>query len=68
MKNVRFTYEQDGTVLVLRIDLNQNLGLSGSGKSILVASTGSKFGVALPTGETLNVNVYKPAGAPVGVR
>jgi hypothetical protein len=58
LKNVKFSYE--GDTLVLRIDLSKNLGRSASGKSTLIASTGSKFGVPLPGGETLNVSVFKP--------
>jgi hypothetical protein len=63
LKNVKFSYE--GDILVLKIDLSKSLGVSQSGKSELVASTGSKFGVPLPTGETLNVSVFKPVGAGV---
>lgn len=50
---------QDG-LLVLTIDLSQTFGLSGSGKSVIIASTGGN--VSLPgVGEVkIGLNVYRP--------
>jgi hypothetical protein len=52
------TTEVVGNILTLKIDLSKELGLSGSGKTILVAST--KGNKAVPgTDCTLGLNFYK---------
>ena len=58
MKNVQLNVE--GNKLIIIIDLDQEFGLSSSGKSITVAST--EGNVAVPEREEikLGVNVYKP--------
>jgi ABC-type dipeptide/oligopeptide/nickel transport system ATPase component len=58
MQNVEATLS--GTTLTLTIDLSKELGESGSGKSILVASTGG--GISVPGREDIkmNVTIYKP--------
>jgi len=51
--------EEDGDFIVLRVDRTHRGGLSASGKTVRVASTGgaTKFG-----GVTLNINAYvKPS-------
>jgi ABC-type dipeptide/oligopeptide/nickel transport system ATPase component len=49
-----------GTTLVITVDLRKEYGLSGSGKSVTVASTGGN--VPVPGREDLRVglNVYRP--------
>lgn len=63
-KNVVMHLAEDGHTLVIKIDLNQQFGLSTSGKSITVASTGGN--VAVPGHEEikLGLNVYRPANSP----
>ena len=55
--------EIQGNLLLIQIDLTQNFGLSGSGKSEIIASTGGN--VSLPgQGEIkLGLNVYRPRKA-----
>lgn len=52
--------EIQDNILILSIDLTQNFGLSGSGKSEIIASTGGN--VSLPgLGEVkIGLNVYRP--------
>ena len=49
-----------GTTLVITVDLRKEYGLSGSGKSVTVASTGGN--VSVPGREDLRIglNVYRP--------
>ena len=56
--NVEF--EVEGDQLIIRIDLNQELGVSSSGKSVIIATTGGN--VAVPGWEAVKVglNVYRP--------
>jgi hypothetical protein len=58
MYNVEF--EVEGDQLIIRIDLNQELGVSSSGKSVIIATTGGN--VAVPGWEAVKVglNVYRP--------
>jgi len=58
MKNVEMNVE--GNKLIIVVDLNQEFGLSSSGKSIAVAST--EGNVAIPGREDIKIglNVYKP--------
>ena len=64
MQNVEF--EIQGDQLVIRVDLSQELGVSSSGKSVIIATTGGN--VAVPGWEAVKVglNVYRPqqAGRP----
>lgn len=50
----------EGDKLIIIVDLNQEFGLSSSGKSITVAST--EGNVAIPNREEIKIglNVYKP--------
>lgn len=60
MKNVKMTVTNNK--LVIEIDLNQEFGLSSSGKNVIVASTAGN--VPIPgTDYKVGLNVYKPAKA-----
>ena len=50
----------EGSILVIQVDLNQSFGLSASGESELIASTGGN--VSVPGYEEVKVglNVYRP--------
>lgn len=58
MKNVQMHLE--GNKLTIVVDLNQELGVSSSGKSITVAST--EGNVSVPGREDIKIglNIYKP--------
>ena len=58
MQNVEFQVQ--GSQLVIVVDLTQELGVSSSGKSIIIASTSGN--VAVPGFEDVKVglNVYRP--------
>lgn len=47
----------EGDQLTIKIDLSKSIGLSKSGKSRLIASTGGNR--PLPDGSRLGVNVYR---------
>lgn len=58
LKNVR--YEVEGDTLTIVVDLSQDLGLSASGKSELVASTGGGTQInGAERGVMLNLTVYR---------
>ena len=50
----------DGSILVIEIDLSQTLGLSSTGKSEIVASTGGNVGVPGKPEVKVGLNVYRP--------
>ena len=56
-QNIKATVS--GSRLTLEIDLSQEIGLSQSQKSMLIASTGPA--AKLPGGVSVGVNVYKSA-------
>lgn len=58
MQNVAF--EVEGDQLVIRVDLSQELGVSSSGKSVIIATTSGN--VVVPGWEEVKVglNVYRP--------
>jgi hypothetical protein len=58
MQNVEFQVQ--GNQLVITVDLTQELGVSSSGKSLIIASTSGN--VAVPGFEDIKVglNVYRP--------
>lgn len=58
----------DGDMLILAINTKQRLGESGSGKSVLVASTHGNTKIATPNGQiSLGLNLYVPKdGVKVG--
>jgi hypothetical protein len=57
MQNVEF--EVEGDQLIIRVDLSQELGVSSSGKSVIIATTGGN--VVVPGWEAVKVglNVYR---------
>ncbi len=61
MDNVEF--EVEGDHLIIRVDLSQELGVSSSGKSTIIATTGGN--VEVPGWEAVKVglNVYRPQQA-----
>ncbi len=58
MQNVVFQVERDRLVII--VDLSKELGVSSSGKSIIIATT--EGNVALPGHEEVKVglNIYRP--------
>jgi hypothetical protein len=58
MQNVEF--EVQGDQLVIMVDLSQELGVSASGKSVIIATTSGN--VSVPGFEQVKVglNVYRP--------
>jgi len=52
---------KDGKLLIT-VDLSKTFGTSGSGKSVIIASTGGN--VAVPSHESakIGLNVYRPVG------
>jgi hypothetical protein len=64
MQNV--TFELQGDRLVIVVDLRQELGVSSSGKSIIIGTTGGN--VVVPGMEEVKVglNVYRPQRAGEG--
>lgn len=61
MENIEFQLE--GSRLLIAIDLNQELGESASGKSMIIATTGGN--VSVPGHEEIKIglNVYRPVYA-----
>lgn len=57
MRNVNI--KQDGTKLVIEVDLSKELGRSASGKSITIASTDGNVTLQGPGDIKLGLNVYK---------
>lgn len=57
-KNIEF--EVKGKKLTLVIDLNAEQGLSGSGKSTIVATTSGNVKLPGVDGVTLGINAYRP--------
>jgi hypothetical protein len=60
MQNV--SVQLEGNLLVLTVDLDQEVGMSSTGKSILIATTGGDASVAVPGYDEIKVglNVYRP--------
>lgn len=61
MTNVRTRLE--GTKLIIEVDLSQQFGLSGSGKSVVVASTQGNVSVPGREDVKMGLNVYRPQRA-----
>lgn len=59
-QNVEMSLE--GNKLILTIDLSQQFGISGSGKSTIIASTGGNVSVPGNEDVKIGVNVYRPKG------
>ena len=60
-KNVVMYLAEDGHTLIVKIDLSQQFGLSASGKSITVASTGGNVPVPGHEEIKLGLNAYRLA-------
>lgn len=56
MKNVEMSV--NGNSLTIKVDLTMSFGLSGSGKSIIIASTGGNIVIPGSNGVMLGLNVY----------
>ena len=52
----------DGNKLTITIDLSKQFGISGSGKSTIIASTGGNVSVPGNEAVKIGVNVYRPVG------
>jgi hypothetical protein len=52
--------EVQGNTLVIRVDLSKAYGLSGSGKSVIIASTGGNVSVPSRDEVKIGLNVYRP--------
>ena len=51
----------DGKTLTITVDLSKELGLSKSGKNMLVATSGGNQSVPDAPGLKLGLNIYRPA-------
>jgi hypothetical protein len=61
-QNVEMVVQKDG-VLVIKVDLSKEFGLSGSGKSVIIGSTGGNVSVPGYDGSVkVGLNVYRPQG------
>ena len=60
MQNV--SVQVEGNTLVLTVDLDQELGVSSSGKSVIIATTGGNVSLSVPGYDEIKVglNVYRP--------
>jgi hypothetical protein len=58
MQNVQF--QVDGQQLVIVVDLSQEVGVSASGKSLIIATTGGNVGVPGCEDIKVGLNVYRP--------
>lgn len=59
MQNVKL--EVKGSTLTIVVDLDQNLGPSKSGKTIMVATTSGNVSLGDAKGTTLGLNIYRKA-------
>lgn len=59
-QNVDFKVQ--GDKLIITIDLTKTLGQSGSGKSMMIASTGGNVSVPGKESVKVGLNVYRPNG------
>lgn len=60
VKNVRTRIE--GNTLTITIDLSKSFGESGSGKSIIIATTAGNMTVPGTEDIKLGLNCYRPSG------
>ena len=49
----------DGKILFLEIDLSKEIGLSGSGKNMKIASSGGNITIPKTDDYKIGINVYK---------
>lgn len=62
MKNVEM--KLDGNILTIKVDLTKEFGLSGSGKTIIIASTEGNVSIEGAEEKKIGLNIYKkPAQA-----
>lgn len=54
--------EVQGNTLVITVDLSQSFGVSGSGKSTIIATTGGNVSVPGQEAVKVGLNVYCPVG------
>ena len=64
MQNVEFQIQGDQLVIV--VDLSQELGVSASGKSLIIATTSGNVGVPGHDEVKVGLNVYRPAQSQAG--
>lgn len=57
-KNVEFKVQ--GDKLIIMVDLTKTFGQSGSGKSMVIASTGGNVSVPGKEAVKVGLNVYRP--------
>jgi len=58
MQNIK--HEVKGNILHIEVDLEKEIGLSQSGKSILIATSGGGVAVSLEKADTrFNISVYR---------
>lgn len=57
MKNVEMKVE--GNILTIKVDLSKEYGLSGSGKSVIIASTEGNQSVEGKEEVKIGLNIYK---------
>jgi hypothetical protein len=58
LKNIEMSVEENKLIIV--VDLNQEFGLSASGKSITVASTEGNVSVPGREEVKIGINIYRP--------
>lgn len=59
MQNVNVNVSEDGKKMTIEVDLSQELGMSKSNKSMLIATTGGNAKVPKVDGMQFGLNVYK---------
>jgi len=52
--------EVKDNILTITVDLSQNFGLSGSGKSQIIASTSGNVAISGYPSAKIGLNIYKP--------
>ncbi len=57
MKNVEMNLE--GNILTIKVDIAKEFGVSGSGKSIIIASTEGNQSIAPDHDVKIGLNVYR---------
>ncbi|GLV57527.1 hypothetical protein KDH_43630 [Dictyobacter sp. S3.2.2.5] len=66
MQNIQLSVQGDR--LVIEVDLSQELGVSASGKSVIIATTGGNVSVPGCEDIKLGVNIYRPQPVSRGSR
>lgn len=57
MKNIDM--KLDGNILTIKVDITKEFGLSGSGKSLIIASTEGNVSVEGKEAVKIGLNVYR---------